>query len=231
MFFESKVSLCLAAIERIEADQARNIVETLGLSGPPPDQSGSRKMALSRLQNARIALPVSPDHKLLVLWLLGLEQDSEAEVDHACDLFGVDPADYFRQRPLYLTSDQVRRLAADGFTVGGHGLSHLKLQRMDRDQIEREIVTSCQVVHDLTGQKRVPFAFPYSGQSIDRPFLADLLERHKFIDLFFDMGGIRREVQFIVHRLRADLPTASADGGTNLPLLLRRAWSQPSAWS
>ena len=183
-----------------------------------------------RLQHARIAPPAGPDHRTLVLWLLGFEQDGEAEIDRACEVFAVDPVGYSRHRPLYLTSDQVRQLAEEGFTLGSHGESHLPCQQKDPAELEREIVASCRTVCDITGQKSVPFAFPYSGEGIDRAFLSGLLERHKFIDLFFDTRGLSRDAPFIINRLNVDSPAGSVDDATNLERLIRSAWARRSAW-
>lgn len=232
IFFENKVSLCLAEIETMGASRARCLVETLGLDGSPhrPVRANDPRLALNRLQQARIAPPAGPDHRTLILWFLGFEQDGEAEIDRACEVFGVDPAGYSRRRPLYLTSDQARQLAEEGFTLGSHGVSHLPCQRKDPDELEREIVASCRMVCDITGQKSVPFAFPYSGEGIDRAFLSGLLEHHKFIDLFFDTRGLSRDAPFIVNRLSVDSPDGAVDGATNLDRLMRSTWSRRSAW-
>ena len=229
LFFETKVSLCLTAVERMGAEEARERVASMGLDARSPDPD-RRTLAESRLSLARIASPASPAHHTLALWLLGFEQDDEAEIAVACAALGVDPEAYSRGRPLYLSAERVRQLAADGFTVGGHGIAHLPLQRMDNDQLERDVVTSCRIVRDLTGQEKVPFAFPYHGRGIDRGMLAGLRERHPFIELIFDTGGLRREVPFVVDRVWADPPPADGVRRTNLPETLRRSWSYRQAW-
>jgi hypothetical protein len=100
---------------------------------------------------------------------------------------------------------------------------------MSRDQIEHEIVSSCQAIRDITGQKRVPFAFPYFGRGIDRSFLADILARHPFIEMFFDSGPLSRDEPFVVNRVWAEDVTDALDE-TNLPRILRNAWLTPSTW-
>ena len=71
-----------------------------------------------------------------MLGLLALEGDDEAVIDKACTDLGVDVAAYVRRRQIFLTRKQVRGLAADGFTIGGHDLTHRALQRMDDQGIE-----------------------------------------------------------------------------------------------
>ena len=229
LFFETRVSLCLGAVERMGAQEASERVASLGLDARPPNPNWCT-LAESRLSLARIAPPASPAHRTLSLWLLGFEQDDEVEIASACSALGVDAEAYSRRRPLYLSAERVRQLAADGFTVGGHGIAHLPLHRMDSDQLEREVVTSCQIVRDLTGQARVPFAFPYHGKGIDRGMLAGLRERHPFIELIFDTGHLRREVPFVVNRVWADPPPADGARRTNLPETLSWSWSHRQAW-
>jgi peptidoglycan/xylan/chitin deacetylase (PgdA/CDA1 family) len=229
LFFETKVSLCLSAVERLGDREAHERAASLELNAIPPDP-GRRTLAETRLSFARIAPPVSPAHRTLALWLLGFEQDDEEEIAAACAALGVDPEAYSRRRPLYLSAERVRQLAADGFTIGGHGIAHLPLQRMGSDQLEREVVTSCRIVRELTGQASVPFAFPYHGKGIDRDMLAGLRERHPFIELIFDTGDLRRDAPFIVDRVWADPPPADGTRRTNLPESLRRSWSYRQAW-
>ncbi len=93
LFFETKVSLCLTAIERMGAEEARERVASMGLDARSPDPD-RRTLAESRLSLARIASPASPAHHTLALWLLGFEQDDEAEIAVACAALGVDPEAY-----------------------------------------------------------------------------------------------------------------------------------------
>jgi peptidoglycan/xylan/chitin deacetylase (PgdA/CDA1 family) len=124
----------------------------------------------------------------------------------------------------------VKQLASEGFIIGSHGATHLPLQRLSPRVMEEHIVSSCETVRSLTGQNRVPFAFPYSGQGIDRVILADILSRNPFIDLLFDTQDFCRDADFIVQRICADPPPRDGSNTTNLPLLMRSAWSRRSAW-
>jgi len=129
-----------------------------------------------------------------------------------------------------MSSAQVRQLAAEGFTIGSHGLTHLPMQRAGRERMEQEIVASCSLVRDLSGQKRVPYAFPYGGSEIKRSVIAEILRRHDFVDLFFDTAALRCDEPFIVNRVWADPPPAQGEAGSNLSFLLRSEWAHRSAW-
>ena len=233
LFFETQVSLCLGAVEVLSDELAAELVTSLEIVIPSQAAAvgAVANTAVRRLQNARLRSARTQSHKALLLHLLAFEQDDAPSIDQMCESLGVDPVAYFEAQRPYMTTEQLRQLVSDGFTVGSHGVAHLRMQRMSTEEMEREIVTSCDIVRQVTGQARVPFAFPYSGEGINRRFLADLLARYEFIELFFDTGGFCSDAPFIVNRFQADLPTGCIGNETNLPSLLQQEWSRRSAWT
>jgi peptidoglycan/xylan/chitin deacetylase (PgdA/CDA1 family) len=230
--FETSASLCLREVARMEPERAARLVAELSLDRPRQAArlTSNRTLALRRLQTVRLPPLANPAQLELALWLLGFEEDGADEIERACALFGVDPAAYARTRPMFMSSAQVRQLAAEGFTIGSHGLTHLPMQRAGRERMEQEIVASCSLVRDLSGQKRVPYAFPYGGSEIKRSVIAEILRRHDFVDLFFDTAALRCDEPFIVNRVWADPPPAQGEAGSNLSFLLRSEWAHRSAW-
>ena len=230
--FETSASLCLREVARMDPERAVGLVADLSLDRPPEAGrlASDRTLALRRLQTVRLPPLATPAQRELALWLLGFEEDGAEEIERACALFGVDPAAYGRTRPMFMSSAQVRQLAAEGFTIGSHGLTHLPIHRVGRERMEQEIVDSCSLVRDLTGQKRVPFAFPYGGSEIKRSAIAEILRRHDFVDLFFDTAGLRCDEPFIINRVWADPPPRQGETGSNLSFLLRSEWAHSSAW-
>jgi peptidoglycan/xylan/chitin deacetylase (PgdA/CDA1 family) len=222
-FHETKLSLCLAEIERSGADRVRAVLETLARERQYGGDRNSHRTS-ELLADARISSHLGKEHRKLLLALLSLWHDHEPELDRLCELLGVDAVEYARRRPVFMSSHQLKTLASEGFTVGGHALSHHMLQTLSRERMEEEIVLSCQIVRDITGQKHVPFAFPYHGQGIDRSFLADILARYPFIEMIFDSGPLRRGPPFVVDRVWPEEPTG------DLSRKLSQAWSYPSAW-
>ncbi len=228
LFRESEASLCIAAIGRQPVARVKAIVEDLGLSArlsppPPPEASGAVR---APLQLARLFGPPEDELRPLLHWLLTLGAADVGLLRQLSVRLGVDPEGYVRGTRPYLTAMQIRGLHAQGFTIGAHGCSHRWLQGLPQAEAEREIVESCRIVRDLTGQHEVPFAFPYFGGGLDRGWLARLREQHAFIGLFFDTDGLREDAPFVVQRVFGERighdPTPDA--------ILRRAWARPPAW-
>lgn len=156
-------------------------------------------------------------------WLLSLDQSDEAIIDDACHALSLDIDEYLRSCHPYLTSEEVRSLAADGFTVGGHSCRHPHLGRLTEDEIEEEVVESCKAVMDLTGASQVPFAFPFDSRGVDRAFLDHLIREYPFIWPLFDGGSLKRERDYLVSRVWADRPP-SRERSSNVDKTLREAF-------
>ena len=230
-FFETTLSRCLDRIEQIDQKRAEDIFAELAPSAVQRARPvGSVELGRNRLRNARARIPRHHAHQTLALWLLGFEEDGRAEIDRAWELLQSDSSASVSSHATCMTTAEVKQLAAEGFVLGSHGATHLPMQRLDARTLEERIVSSCETVRELSGQRRVPFAFPYTGLGIDRGILADILRRNPFIDLLFDTLDFTRDAEFMVQRICADRPPADGGSTSNLPLLMRTAWSRRSAW-
>jgi len=227
IFRESAASLCIQSILQMPFEQVESIVAELGLGARLRPAPGT-VLPAAALPLEVADLGPEPDARLLPLlrWLLQVPASEEALVTRLLARLGIDFHSYLRKAQPYLTSEQIRQLHADGFTIGAHSCSHRRLQDLPRAEAEHEIVESCRVVRDITGQPTVPFAFPYFGGGLDRSWLARLRQQHDFIGLFFDTDGLREDAPFVVQRMFGE--RFSRD--RNLDAILRRAWARPSAW-
>ncbi|HEU4429378.1 MAG TPA: polysaccharide deacetylase family protein, partial [Myxococcota bacterium] len=104
LMHKSAVSLCLDALEATRDDGVAELAARAG------DALGARLDSRAALAAALRALTIR----------------DEDRVRAACKAFGVDEAEALRARP-YLTSEQIRQLARDGFTIGGHTTRHAEL--------------------------------------------------------------------------------------------------------
>jgi peptidoglycan/xylan/chitin deacetylase (PgdA/CDA1 family) len=222
MFREAKAALCIEAVMRMPAGEAAAVGAGLGLPAPPKADLLGAPDALN------IAGLDKADRRLkpLLHWLLTLPAQDEALLDRVCARLGVKPEAYLREVRPYVTADQIKALHHDGFTIGAHSRSHRFLQDLPRDEAEREVVESCRVIRDLTGQKTVPFAFPYSGRGLDRAWLSQLRARHPVIGLYFDTSGVIEDAPFVVQRVFGE----RFGRDRTLDATIRRAWAIPSAW-
>ena len=219
VFFETRSSLCIEAILRHPPDRVEEIVRDLGLQRHFPP-TGDADHATLPAQMVRHWEQFEPRLRPLLIWLLTIRPEDAGLLEQLCQRLQVDAAAYVDKVRPYLSTQQILQLRSDGFTIGAHSLSHRRLQNLSRAEAEREIVESCRVIHTLTGQASVPFAFPYFGDGLDRLWLAKLREQHPFIGLFFDTRGLRQDSPSVAQRVFGERieETGSIDR------LLRRAW-------
>ena len=182
MFYRHKISLCVEEL-RLNPDN-RFLLKDLA-----PDVS-------------------APD--IVTRWLKALRLSDQILINEICRLLNVDWDAFLHENRPYLTRKQLRQMHAEGFTIGAHTKTHRKLVDLSNAEKETEIVESCRVIADITGQAVVPFSFPHSAFGIERDFLADLRAHNPNIGLLFDTKDLRHDENFIVNRVWAERPITPA---------------------
>ena len=203
MFYRHKASLCIDRVQRSAGSEQNRLLAAIGsLPGPGP---------LTMTDFAA--------------WMLQLKPEDESIIDRVCTLFSIDIGEELARRRPYMTSDEIRQLHFDGFTIGGHSVSHARLWELPADEIEREIVESCRFVQDLLGVVDVPFAFPFSADGVDRHLLKSIAERHPWISMMFATNGVEVDEPFIMNRINADPPPDQNSGASNLLSAIKTSYA------
>lgn len=219
VFLETRASLCVDAVLRRPIDEVEAMFRDLGLLAKLRVAEDTYRNAIP-IQMARHWMTFEERVRPMVIWLLMTVPEDAELLDQLCRRLDVDVDGYVQKRKPYLSKEQILQLRSDGFTIGAHSCSHQRLQNLSVEQAEREIVNSCRIIRDLTGQASVPFAFPYFGSGLDRLWLARLRQQYPFIGLFFDTQGLRRDSPFVVQRMFGE----RIDETGSLDRVLRRAW-------
>jgi peptidoglycan/xylan/chitin deacetylase (PgdA/CDA1 family) len=160
----------------------------------------------------------------LISTILSLKEKNSAKIDRLCEALGVDCRSYLEKNKPYLTEGQIKELMRSGFKIGAHTRRHSLLADLTVEEMEAEIVGSCNEVRDITGDDKVPFAFPFSGVGVERAFVQYLRQKHPVIGPVFDTGGLAIDVPFVFNRITADCPSSNGAFRTNIPDLLRGAY-------
>jgi peptidoglycan/xylan/chitin deacetylase (PgdA/CDA1 family) len=197
MFFRHKASLCIEGFGKLSSPDRNRFVRAAAADGLkcPSEQFG------------------------FASWMLGLDHKHGPTIDRVCHLLGIDVDDILKTKQPYLTSDEIKQLHADGFTIGGHSVSHPRLQALPGEEVELEIIDSCRFVRDLLKVKEVTFAFPFSADGVSRPNLRLLRQRHPWISAMFGSNGIDLDEPFLFNRISADEPPAGVARSNALHLI------------
>jgi peptidoglycan/xylan/chitin deacetylase (PgdA/CDA1 family) len=219
VFFETRVSLCVDAILRRPIGEIATILQDIGIQNRLHDDGNARLRGIPE-QMARKWTQFDERLKPILIWLFTIEPKDSELLDQLCRRLKVDAEGYVKNRKPYLSKEQILQLRSDGFTIGAHSCSHPRLQNLSLEHAEREIVNSCRIIGELTGQASVPFAFPYFGGGLDRTWLADIRKRYPFVGLFFDTQGLRPDVPMVIQRIFGE----RIEEAGPIDRILRRAW-------
>jgi peptidoglycan/xylan/chitin deacetylase (PgdA/CDA1 family) len=184
LYFRHKISVLVSRIDKLEPERQEGVIQQtdqlLGLS-------------LQNLDGFK-------------RWITAFREPREDILTTVAFLLKVDLQTYLENTQPYLTRIQVQQMYQEGFTIGAHGLTHRKLGFIPKNEIENEIVNSCQSVREITGQDVVPFSFPQSAGNVDRGQIREIRDRHPIVGLLFDTKDLRKDAPFMINRIWAERP-------------------------
>jgi len=202
MGYNLKASLCIDRIRSCEGNDISRLFRCTGAA------SGT---SLSTAQG-------------LESWVESAAGCEDPAIDNLCRMLGIDVKEYLATGRPYLTSDEIRHLDSDGFTIGAHSVNHRQLGGQAEPEVERAIVDSCRTIVSLSGKPHVPFAFPSSADGVSRSLLRAIRDRHRHVGLFFGTGGVLHENGIVINRVCGDWPQGANEFSSNLPRRLARAY-------
>ena len=202
MMYRHKVSLCISRILEL-----------------PLSALISKKASL-----ASIFVSAAETKQDLIEGALSFKEKDNAKIDRLCEALEVDWRSYLETRKPYMTQGQIEELLRAGFKIGAHTRRHAFLADLTAEEMETEIIGSCNEIREITGDENVPFAFPFSGAGVGRSFLQYLRQKHPVLGPTFDTAGVAIDAPFVFNRITADVPLRNGASGTNIPDLLHGAY-------
>lgn len=157
-------------------------------------------------------------HKALVLKRMNLDETGLqqllqgrlpqlAKLNRLAELLEVDTQSWLHSELPYLTSAQIRRLLADGFSIGAHSVDHPLFCAIPEVDAKHQLRQSLQ---SLVSQFDLPsrvFAFPYGEFGLSRAFLESLRNENDADLIFGTRGIVTDELEpFLVQRMLAEDP-------------------------
>lgn len=117
-------------------------------------------------------------------------------------------------RQLYLDEARVSAMARQGIAFGYHTQSHRMLSRLTGDEQRRELADGIDWIRGLTGQRAVPFCYPWGGAGTYTADTVSLVESLGYSMAFNTVrrrATLGRDSRFELPRVDArDLPPYSA---------------------
>lgn len=162
--YRNKASIIVDLLLRERVDRSLNAHAVLNRLGVSADQLPSRILAL-KYQEASV-------------------------LDEVARSMGADFQGYLSTEQPYLTTDQIKKLIAMGFSIGAHSIDHPFFQDLPMEDQLRQTTGSLRFVRDRFGLTYSLFAFPYSDLFISEEYFRRIED---VVDLTFGTCGIKKD--------------------------------------
>jgi peptidoglycan/xylan/chitin deacetylase (PgdA/CDA1 family) len=110
--------------------------------------------------------------------------------------------DFLNTEKPYLTTDQIKVLNAQGFTIGAHSIDHPYYYEIPFDGQLRQTRESLEFVTSRVNQKLRLFAFPFTDYHVTKDFFEEIKPN---VDLSFGTAGLKNdEISFNYQRIEGE---------------------------
>jgi peptidoglycan/xylan/chitin deacetylase (PgdA/CDA1 family) len=143
----------------------------------------------------------------------GVTYANRASVEAAAGLLGISFAGYLAEKKPFMTSEEIRQLAGQGFALGGHSVDHPYYTGLTLEEMLRQTTESVDFVVNTFGLDYRAFAFPHSDAGVPGAFFDRFLDRQApGLDVIFGTNNQRREVYpQVLHRFNCERPQTAVE--------------------
>ena len=96
-------------------------------------------------------------------------------------------------KTMHLNKSQLLILSEHDWEIGSHSHLHRSFKWMSNDEIKDEIVTSKNIIENITGKEVISFCLPFGDYTIKA---IEIIEEAGFINLFMQLPLLKKAVKF-----------------------------------
>lgn len=111
-------------------------------------------------------------------------------LDAAAKLLELDFTTFLNQNKPYLTSEQIKKLSKDGFSIGGHSHKHPEFWKISEKQQLKHITKSMDWVNENINTDIKAFSFPFTDVGISAKLIKRLKDEN-ICDITFGTAGLK----------------------------------------
>ena len=153
-------------------------------------QSREAPLTAAALRHLKSLLPpASGEPPALAASILSIPYARRAMLPPLAEALQVDLDAYVRDRPPYLTSQEIAALLAAGFTIGAHSHDHPYYADLPLSQQLSQTQLSLQTLDARYGLKWKAFAFPHSDYGVEDSFFNSVFSE-PLLDVTFGTAGL-----------------------------------------
>ena len=111
-------------------------------------------------------------------------------------------ADFLNTEKPYLTTEQIKTLSKQGFTIGAHSADHPYYHQIPLEEQLRQTRESLDFVAQMVNQKLRLFAFPFTDFKVSKDFFQEI---QPDVDLSFGTANLKNdEIPFHLQRIAGE---------------------------
>lgn len=143
--------------------------------------------------------------------ILSIEYQQKDLLDEIAQIMDVDLNDYLLRIKPYLTSNQIKRLIKDGFTIGAHSIDHPLYSSLSLEDQMYQTIESVKQIKERFRLDYGAFAFPNSDHNVSREFFGEVNNSGMVDVCFGNSGMINDTVQNNLQRFSLEKPLMPAE--------------------
>jgi peptidoglycan/xylan/chitin deacetylase (PgdA/CDA1 family) len=149
-------------------------------------------LILNELQNKpnKAAEKILQNNNLPGNNILKVDRSQVHVLDQVADALGINFDAFLQKRKPYLTLDQTKKLAEDGFSIGAHSFDHPEFWKISKQQQLDQIRKSIKWISENIPQKIKSFAFPFTDWGVPNSVL-ETIEKENICDVTFGTAGVK----------------------------------------
>ena len=120
-------------------------------------------------------------------------------IEKITNLLDINPQRYFLNKKQILELNKHPLI-----TIGAHSLDHRDFAFCSEDEIKHQIIESVEEIKKVTKSEIVPFAFPYSSESVNRSLLEKIQSENSNIYPFFGECSFKSNDEIVLKRFQGE---------------------------
>lgn len=165
--------------------------------------------------------PLITNKKGLTKWLKTLNQTNISQIESIAKELDLNFTEYLSTQKPYLSIEQIKKMANEGFTIGSHSLGHPNFACLTANEQINEAEQSIKWISDNIPNQPKLFAFPFSSDGVSTQFFNHFLQYpSENCDMIFGTAGYKptNSVKFM-HRIPMEEGNKTAQQIINNELL------------
>lgn len=122
--------------------------------------------------------------------LLKSEISKVPMLDEIATLLGIDFEEHLLADKPYMTTQQVKSLSEQGFTIGAHSMDHPEFWKIKAEEQKRQVEESIDWVKETVNPDILAFSFPFTDDGVTGETISTLLDEN-ICDLTFGTAGLK----------------------------------------